>query len=386
MLKRKLGLLVAAAVMVGMFTSCLNVNVNKDNGTDNTPKGNGIEYTDFTNYSVKVKNETSQNVVCFHNTPREGNLISGVKAGAAIGLKKNDLFTSTHDFILFVVTEDDYVANKNNLQALDRTPFATVYAYYNAEADKTTANMEYKISANMGGQYCIYINNNENYNVELRQNGLYGESLAFAGAYTTQTKINMIDGHYEIFPVFRKYHRKTGEIITSFPKYTKDGKDYPVFFAFDLDPDNPEQEFNTSSWFDPKMFNASVTPSAAYVAIHNGNNGTGVSLYKGANMPAATTSTGGKSINSGKTLTFEVPMTSLGAGRYSTSANISGWNIGTSMNKIAIDAQELEAGKMYYIEVAGNNYVDLTATWKTKDGVIVADATNFDDEEPTQFK
>lgn len=389
MLKRKLGLLVAAAVMVGMFTSCLNVNVNKDKGTDDTPKGNGIDYKDYApdNYSIKVKNDSKKNVVCFQNTPREGNLISGVKAGAVVGLKKNDLFATTHDFILFVVTEEDYLANINNLQALDKTPFATVYAYYNAESAEPQVNKVYTISSYMGGEYYILINNSEKYNVELRQDSLYGESIAFAGAYTTQTKIAMTEGDYGIFPVFRKYSKRTGEIVTSFPKYTVDGKDYPVFFSFSLDTDNTSKEFDVSKWFNGDLFSSTETPSAAYIAIHNGNGGTGVCLYKGANMEAAITSTGGKNINGSKTLTFEVPMTALGKGTYSSTATVSGWEIGTSMKKVSLETQELEAGKMYYIEVGGDNYANMTVTWKKNDdGTIKADATKFDEEESTIFK
>ena len=389
MLKRKLGLAVAAILCVGLMTSCININDNRGNGGDSNII-NGIDYTDYLSgeYSIKVKNDSKKNIVCFMNTPRESNLISGVRAGTLVGLKKNSLFTNTKDFILFVVTEDDYLANKNDLAKLDRTPFATVYAYYNAESAEIQANKVYTISNLMGGEYHIIINNNEKYNVELRQNGLYGESLAFAGAYTTQTKINMVEGEYDIFPVFRKYSSRAQEIVTTFPKYTKNGVEYPVFFHFGLDPENDEKEFTTSDWFNGALYDASETPSAAYIAIHNGNSGTGVSLYKGALETAAITSTGGKTINTGKTLTFEVPMTSLGNNRYSTTATVSGWKIGTSMNKVSIDTLEVKAGKMYYIELSGSNYLDLEAKWKTVEGSseILAEDTGFEDEESTIFK
>jgi hypothetical protein len=283
--------------------------------------------------------------------------------------------------VLFVVTEDDYLANKSNLKALDRSPFATLYAYYNAESAEAMSNMVYTISAFMGGQYYIILNNGSKYNVELRENGLYGESLAFAGANTTQTKINMVEGNYEIFPVFRKFSKKTGEILTSFPKYTIDGEEYPVYFTFSLDNETTSQEFNTMKWFNGELFNASETPSAAYVTIYNGNETTGVSLYKGANQEAAITSTGGKTINGGKSLTFEIPMTSLGKGKYSTSANISGWRIGTSMKDTQVENRIVEAGKMYYIDVSGKTAYDVAAAWRLKDGEIVADPVNYDDEE-----
>lgn len=391
MLKRKLSLLAAAAVMVGMFTSCVNVVKTAEPAPDTTPDTTPaeepatIDYKDYTTegYSVLVKNDSSCNVVCFHQSPAEGNLISGVRAGGSVGLKKNDLFNKSHDFVLFCVKEEDYLANKNNLAALKATPFAMLYAYYNADSG-ADANMVYTISQYMGGQYYILINNGSKYNVELRENGLYGNSLAFAGAYTTQTKIYMTEGNYEIFPVFRKFSKKTGEIITSFPNYKdENGDDWPVFFAFSLDNGSASQEFNTMKWFNGDLFKASETPSSAYVSIHNGNAGTGVSLYQGANAEASITSTGGKTINGGKTLVFEVPMQSLGRGKYSTSATCSGWRLGTSMKDVDVPTQTLEAGKMYYIEVTGTTYVNAKAEW-TMDATdatkLKAEVVSYDDE------
>lgn len=376
---------VSVTVAVDMFikgsTVTVGVEINEPNGNNQT---NEIDYTDYTTegYSVMVKNDSSSNLVCFQNTPSEGNLISGVRAGAKVGLKKNSLFTNSHDFVLFVVKEADYLANKDNLAALKANPFAMLYAYYNADSS-ADAYMVYTISQYMGGQYYILINNSTKYNVELRQNGLYGDSLAYAGAYTTQTKINMVEGNYEIFPVFRKYSNKIGEIITSYPKYTVDGVDYPVFYTFSLDQGTTAQEFNTAKWFNGDLFSASETPSAAYVSIHNGNSGTGVSLYQGANAPASVTSTGGKTINGGKTLVFEVPMQQLGKVKYSTSAVCSGWRIGTSMKDVDVDTVTLEAGKIYYLEVTGTTFVNIGTEWvkdTTDNTKLKAEVIDYEDE------
>ena len=116
-------------------------------------------------------------------------MISGAKGGQTTGLKlKKELFSQSGDFVLWVFTEEEYLAKKNDYDELKKAPFALLYAYYNAESD-SNANMVYTISANMGGDSYILLNNPTNYNVELRQNGLYGESLAFAGANTVQTKV-----------------------------------------------------------------------------------------------------------------------------------------------------------------------------------------------------
>ena len=228
----------------------------------------------------------------------------------------------------------------------------------------------------------------ESYKRRLRYIHKLHPTWQFEGIKTNLNFADVIEGEYDIFPVFRKYSSRAQEIVTTFPKYTKNGVEYPVFFHFGLDSENVEKEFTTSDWFNGALYDASETPSAAYIAIHNGNSGTGVSLYKGALETAATTSTGGKTINTGKTLTFEVPMTSLGNNRYSTTATVSGWKIGTSMNKVSIDTLEVKAGKMYYIELSGSNYLDLEAKWKTVEGSseILAEDTGFEDEESTIFR
>jgi len=78
----------------------------------------------------------------------------------------------------------------------------------------------------------------------------------------------------------------------------------------------------------------------------------------------------------------------LGDHNYSTSVTVSGWEIGTPMSpeRAELGTIEVEAGKMYYIEIAGSNYVDLTADWKKENGVPIADETHFEDEELTEFK
>ncbi len=396
MLKRKLGLLVAAAVMVGMFTSCVNVikNDKENEGSgDQTPTTQEpeIDYTNYTgsDYSIKVRNDSSKNVVCFKGTPSASTLISGARGGQTTGLKLNKaLFSQSEDFVLWVFTEEDYLAKKNNFDELKKAPFALIYAYYNTDS-ASNANMVYTISASMGGESYIILNNPTNYNVELRQNGLYGESLAFAGANTVQTKINVAYGDYYIYPVFRKFQKKTGEIVTCFPK-TK-GTDRPVYLEYSLsESGDHSQEFNVMKWFDPDAFKDYSTPGSAFITIQNGNEMSGVSLYKGGNAEAAVTSTGGKKINTGKTLTFEVPMVATSGKTFASTASISGWQVGTSQQTTKIPAVTeedktngtvtLEAGKMYYLDVTGADAYTVNLSWRMKDGVIVTDVVNYEDE------
>lgn len=384
MLKRKLGLLVAAAVIVGMFTSCV-VNVNDENKNGGNT-GSGIDYTNYTgsDFSIKVRNDSTKDVVCFKGTPSASTLISGARGGQTTGLKKNnELFSQSGDFVLWVFTEEDYKAKKDNYDELKKAPFALIYAYYNADSD-SNANMVYTISAKMGGDSYILLNNPTNYNVELRQNGLYGESLAFAGANTVQTKVYIAYDDYYIYPVFRKFQKKTGEIVTCFPK--EKNIDKPVFFQFSLAENGQKSaEFNATDWFDPNAFKDTSTPAAAYITITNGNEKTGISLYKGGASEAEITSTGGKNINTGKSLVFEVPMVATGNNTFGSSAIVSGWKVGSAVERGDVPTLTVEAGKMYYLDVKGANAYEFIATWRTvkneaNEDVITTDPVNFDEE------
>ena len=386
MLKRKLGLLVAAAVMVGMFTSCINVIGGNEDEKKDDKKTAKIDYTNYTgsDFSIKVRNDSSKDVVCFKGTPSDATLISGAKGGQTTGLKKKaELFKDSGDFVLWVFTEEDYLAKKDNYDELKQAPFALLYAYYNAESD-SNANMVYTISANMGGDSYILLNNPTNYNVELRQNGLYGESLAFAGNNTVQTRVYIAYGDYYIYPVFRKFQRKTGEIVTCFPK--EKNIDKPVYFQFSLaEKGEKSAEFNANDWFDPAAFKDTSTPAAAYITINNGNKKTGICLYKGGASEAEITSTGGKNIGTGHALVFEVPMTLTGSKTFGSTAIVSGWKVGTAVERGDVPELTVEAGKMYYLDVGGENAYDFPAKWRTvkneaNEDVITTDPVNFDDE------
>ncbi|MCQ2592141.1 MAG: hypothetical protein MJ188_05095 [Treponema sp.] len=384
MLKRKLTLVAAVLAASMMFSSCI-INAGGESGSGSgSGSSSGIDYTNYTKageYSVKVRNESMKDVVIFANTPSEATLLSGARAGVTTGLKLNkDFFEKSQDFVLFAVTEEDYLANKNSLKKLEKSPFAMVYAYYNADSDSNSNNI-YSISASMGGTYYILLNNGTEKNVELRNKGLYGESIAFAGAGTVQTKVYLQDDDYYIYPVFRKFQKKTGEIVSVFPKETVKGEEKPLFFQFSLaENGDHSQEFNVEEWYDKDAFKDYSTPSAAYIMIHNGNKRSGITLKKGANAEASVTSTGGKNINTGKDLVFEVPMGSTSSTTFSSTANIEGWYIATAVGKEEIPSMTLQAGYMYYLDVTGDTAYDMPSKWRTLNGEIVKDEVNFDEE------
>ncbi len=379
----KLIKLICAGTTIGaclLATGCeVNTTVNKNTviegyGEGYTQQDDGrvisdASQVDFTNYvsfsnnasdySIKVRNNTQKKLIAFKGSPREENLISGIPASATnFGLKNvTSLFgTTSCDFILFIVTEEDYNAHKSALNDLDNSAFTKFYAYYNSNSSDN--NFVYEISRYMGGSCSITVNNaNSAYNVELRRNGVNGETIGYAGYGTVNTTFRVEPGEYYIFPVFRKYDNNIGEIVTVFPKKSS-GK--AVVEVLELSAEEPDQTISSNNWG-----TVTFSPSCAYIKIYNGGT-KGVSLYSGATGNALVTSTGGKMINAGKSRVFTVNMDLIGGEvtknpEYTTSTTYSQYCIGNAVtDKIYIinnsttaptTSFSYEAGKMYTVNV-----------------------------------
>ncbi|MDR1565700.1 MAG: hypothetical protein LBS48_00260, partial [Treponema sp.] len=87
----------------------------------------GIDYTNYTtDYSVRITNNSSVDLVVFKGTVSKSTLMGGVKAkDSNHGMKKDPaLFPATGDFPLVFITEDQYENNKNDLDVLNQAPYA----------------------------------------------------------------------------------------------------------------------------------------------------------------------------------------------------------------------------------------------------------------------
>ena len=361
MLKRKLGLLVAAAVMVGMFTSCLNVNVNKNN--EDTPQGNGIDYGDYTgrDYSIKVKNECSSKVVCFVGDPSAETLISGaIGGGKTTALKKSSAFgTSSFDFVLNVVTEENYLKYKTDYKEMANNVLCRIYAYYNSESE-ANSNLIYTISGKLGGQFFFQLNNTTKYNCEIRKDGVFGEPFCYAGAQTLKTKIYAQAGDYDFYPVFRKFDSNTGSILTSYPKTAKGN---PKYISIGLGGTDDAARIECADYLTADF---KMTASTAFLKVDN-QSPTGIKLYQGANAIASITDTGIATINSGRNATFTIKMEEVTSGEekgYEVQKTISSWKVGPEAHTIAIDDMTFEAGYRYVLVVKGTDYDDLTCSFE----------------------
>lgn len=340
----------------------------------------GVDFADYSSsdYVIKVKNNTQKALVAFKGTPNANNLIGGIPASATNhGLKRDTgLFNTSSDFILFLVSEDDYVSNKSDLSVLATKPFGRLYAYYNSNAAN---NIVYEISSKMGGSGEITLQNNTAYNVELRKDGINGETIGYTAARTLNTTFSVEPGDYYVFPVFRKFDRTLNEIITVYPKYTSGKLEgqarVEVFNVTDSEP----IELNATKWSEGITF----TASSAYLRINNSSE-IGISLYAGSNSTALTTSTGGKIINSGKSLLFEVPMdlTSNTEGyTYASKKTTSQYRIGNALQADyyitggSTVTKDYVAGTIYTLTVTGADYGNLSCEFTDETESVGLDPT-----------
>ena len=348
-----------AAVLMLFWAGCTmgtgGGNGSKDDLDDKKETGAaGVDYENYgsDNYVVKVKNNTTKKLVVFKGEPSADTLMGGVPASATNhGLKKNSsMFADSSDFVLFFVTEEDYLAHKDNLSNLKTKPFARLYAYYNTNAKNQIV---YSVSNDMGGTGKLNLNNNTPYNVELRKDSIDGEVIGYTSARTINTTFSVQPGDYYIFPVFRKFDKALNEIVTVYPK-DEDGDAYVEVLNIT---DSKTMELNANRW----SKNVTFTSGYAYLKIKN-ESSTGISLYDGANSAPVLTSSGGAIINSGDFLVYQIPMTKTGNGFKFTSSETKGsFKFGNALeNGNEIESKSYEAGKLYTYVVSGENYKSLS--------------------------
>jgi hypothetical protein len=371
-----LGVFLAASMLV-FGASCSD-----DEEDDSGHMSEDVDYGpyDATNGSIRVKNNASKNMVCFYGQPSAGHVLGGVKPGDSTYLKKDSAIfgKESKDFMLFVVTEEDYKKYySSEPKTLDANPYTMMYAFYNASS--TNENL-YSISNLLGGGCKIILQNSTQYNVELRNNGIDGEIIGYIGKDTYNKNFYIQAGSYLMFPVFKKYDKNIGEIVSTYPKFSSGKLAGQVKSeSFSLDSDNPEQEFRAQDWVSDITF----APSAAYIKITNSSS-SGIQFYTGATAAAYVNSLGSKNINTGKSLTFAITMDKLSGNTYSDSISTSQYSVGTERMSAADRAYlsgganevfKYEAGYLYTFTITGDQSNGYTVTPKTKvvDGETVID-------------
>jgi len=337
--------LLATALIVGLAGCPAD-----DEGGDT---GNGIDYTNYADYSVRVKNDSGKNLVAFLDSPGPDNEISGIpKGGTVHGLKKDPrLFPnsgSPFDYKLFLVTEEDYLANKNNLPSLASRPFTRLYAYHNVDSPNV---MVYTVNGLLGGDNKIILQNNSVYNVELRNGGRKSEIIGYSGSENYNVEYYVEPGLYKVFPVFRKFNPALGTIVSAYPEYPPNsqlaGRAKNVEFSLD----NRDRQYTVD--MENFISGINITAGAAFLIIQN-NSFTGVGFWDGGDRQI--TEAGGETINPNRFMTFPILMGALPGtdDQYYDSIELGQIRIGPSDNRRLLDPFTFENNKIYRIIVYGD--------------------------------
>jgi hypothetical protein len=361
-------MLLGMILSVFVFVSCKIFPDDDSEVSPPTEKDTGIDYTNYltnSDYSVKVKNDANKKLVAFKGAPSTSSLISGIPIGGGEhGLKKDAvLFGASGDFVLFLVTEEDYLANKDDPSTLASRPFTRIYAYYNTGAENK---LTYTISSILGGNKKIILQNGTGFNVELRKDSVQGELIGYAGEGTLNTTFNVETGDYSIFPVFRKFNPSRGEIISVYPRYQSGaGAGRAKFTEFSLDDSANEVTINAFDYTD----GVELKTGSAYLTIHN-NHSSAMRLYDGP--VNVTTSTGGQMINPNRSLTFQIDMPNKGSSKdeYLDSIPKGAFKIGSSSSQKTVPEFIYESDKIYSITVTGSDPYDINFSDIQDEGIM----------------
>jgi len=353
-------------VLTALFTvfSCGGDDPNNPNNQNNTSEPDFTSHN--TDYSIMVRNNTNERLVAYKGELKPETLVGGIPAHANNhGMPKDPaLFDKTEDFPLIILTEAQYNANKDNPSTQKNTPFTRIYVFYNKSGDNTSV---YEIAEGLGGNNSFEIVNASNsINVELRVNGVAGETLGYAPAGILNTTLKLQDGNYNIFPVFKRYNRTRDVVETVYPKGT--GSNYAWFQSYSFG-----DEGVTSATMNLKTLlqSTTFTSGAAWVYVDNQTTSGGIRFLEGTDVKK--TASGLENIMSGTPRTFQIDMPKVTGDKYADSKVVANWKFGATGFEVGLQTSEtdatpvtsltIERDKMYTVTVTGNHNDSNLKAW-----------------------
>ena len=311
-----------------------------------------LSFENFSPASLLIKSNTGERLVAFKNTVSPATLISGIPAYADnFGLKRDTaLFNSSGTFVLVLITEAQYNANKNNLAPLNDQAFAKLFAFYNSSSSPFLVT----INSKLGGSGRLIVTNPTNYNVVLRLGYLPVETIGYIPAYSVNTAIPLVSpGSYEIYPALTFFNTNNLELF-SIVAATNEGAEAgkPFKWSFSLDAANPSMSVDVSTMLDQAI---ALTSGGAYLAINN-NSTTAVRLL--INSELQTMFTGITYVNSGASVVYPLLFTRNPDASIKESQSFI-LQIGTAAIQHSVPEHEYELDYIYEIKVSGNDASNL---------------------------
>jgi hypothetical protein len=317
--------------------------------------GSGVSFESFSPPSIYVDNKSGENLIAFKGSLNPNYLISGIPAYASDhGLeKKPSLFSTTGDFALILVTEAEYIKNKNNIASAP--VFARIYAFYNHEA---TNNNRFQISSFAGGTGRITLNNPTNWNIEIRKDGPTGEILGYVAAQMTNTVLRVdAPADYTLFPVFKRYIPTDKEIFSVIPKYLSGNlTGIPYSQSFALTQADSTDTWNLGPLAGITEYN--LTSGSFYFRIIN-NAGTAVRFTRGTEEQITSVGIRGTP-SGGRSETFSIKIEQNPDKTYPAQQTFAGLKIGTPQFDHAVPEYTFKTDYLYTITVSGPDASNLT--------------------------
>ena len=332
----------------GLVLGLAGCSVDEDEGTT-------VEWTNFTgaDRSISVTNNTNERLVAFRGTPGPHTLISGIPGQANNhGLKRGTAINSTGDFPLVLVRESVFNANRSDLSKITVDDyFVTIYAFFNTEASNDTV---FQISTLVGGEGELILINMTAWNVEIRHGAAEGTTLGFVGRDTPRAVMRLeLPADYNIFPVFRRRHPISNEIITVTPRFAGEGplQGRPFLTQIGLSSANRTETFNVSTVLGSQA--PSISLGGAWIRVNNMNTGTGIQFQRGGTE--FLTTHGVRTIPVAQNANYQIDFPRNASNQFPPDFQINGLQVGPGVNLQSLGNFTFELDTEYEIRVGGTD-------------------------------
>jgi len=328
-------------------------------------ENSGVSFRSFSPPSIFVENQSNERLIAFKDNLSPSTLLSGIPANVSNHGLRHDpvLFASSGTFILVLITESQYITNRNDLEVLNDHVFAKLPVSYSTSGN----NSIFRISPSLGGAGRINIVNPTNFFVVFRKDGPSGDILGFARPYDYGNFINLqVPGDYEIYPQIRFYNPFIEVITTIYPTFNSgylNGR--PYFWPLSLGTNNLTHTINLN---DLAHLAIHLTTGGAHLRIINNSN-TAVNILNGtANL---TNMAGLQNVAPGTiSETFFLAFPFNPDFTYPSLLDFPNLSIGSGSNMIKLGPNLVELDNVYSIEVTGGNAANLQLGTITHEGRI----------------
>ena len=328
---------------------------------------NSVDWNSSSNYSIRISNNSSTDLIAFKDSINENNILGGIQAKSVNHGIKKDLFPPNPAQIkVLFITKEQYEANAGNFSGLQNMIFTQIVVYWNGnDGDNCRV---YNLSDKLGGDNRLQIINSSNYDVEFRVGSIAGHTLFYAPQGQLMANIFTGVGEYLIYPVFQRYNQDRDIIETVILTYSSG---IPYRYEVNFAPGYVSQTLNLNLQDAISSPAIQQSPGIVSVAINNAG-AAGVKFYKGDFLMKTP---GGKQIiNSGefREFIFDMPIT---GNSFSESLTVGNFYIESSIGKVQLKDQN---GNSTFTLMPGKRYT-ITVTGGTDNVSFSIDTSNPDD-------